>query len=48
MSISEKLSRFDFEIYEIGHQSVSLSIETSTPTEKIINSKYNIYVKSNI
>jgi hypothetical protein len=48
MSIFERLSRFDFKIYEVGHQELSLSTETSPPIEKIISYKCNTHVKSKI
>jgi hypothetical protein len=45
MNTSERLSRFDFEIYKSIIKSVSLSMKTSPLTKKIISHKYNIYTK---
>jgi hypothetical protein len=42
MSTSERLSRLDLEIHEVGHQ------ERLGPTEGIISRKYNTHVKSRI
>jgi hypothetical protein len=44
ISTSERLSRFNLEIHEVG--SASLSTGTSPPTERIISCKYNTHVKS--
>jgi hypothetical protein len=41
-STSERLSRLDLEIHEVGHQ------EHIVPTERIISHKYNNHVKSRI
>jgi hypothetical protein len=45
MSISERLSRFDLKIYEVGHQEC---LVRSFPIERIINHKYNIHIKFRI
>jgi hypothetical protein len=46
--IFERLRRVDFEIHKFDHQ-VRIAIdETSPPTKKIINHKYNIHIKSKI
>jgi hypothetical protein len=34
----ERLSQFDFEVYEVDHQSVLLLMGTSTLTKRIISS----------
>jgi hypothetical protein len=48
MSTSEKLSRFDLKIHEVGHQDRITVDETSALTERIISRKYNTHVKSKI
>jgi hypothetical protein len=48
MSTSERLSRPDFEIHEVGHQERLVVDGTSSLTERIISRKYNIHVKSRI
>jgi hypothetical protein len=48
MNISERLSRFDFEIHEVGHQERLTVDRDVTPTERIISRKYNTHIKSNI
>jgi hypothetical protein len=45
MSNSERLSRLDLKIYEVGHQEYLVIDGTSPPTKKIINHKYNVHVK---
>jgi hypothetical protein len=45
MSSSERLSRLDLKIHEVGHQE-RLAVEgTSPPTERIISHKYNTHIK---
>jgi hypothetical protein len=46
MSTSEKLSRFDLKIHEVGHQE-HLTV-TSPSTKRIISYKYNTHIKSMI
>jgi hypothetical protein len=46
MITSERLSRFDLEIHEVGH--LRASLRTSLHTERIINHKCNTHVKSRI
>jgi hypothetical protein len=48
ISISKRLSQFDFEIHEVGHQGHLAVDGTSSLTERIINRKYNTRVKSRI
>jgi hypothetical protein len=38
-----KIESTYFEIYEVGHNSVSLSTETLPTTERIINHKFNTH-----
>jgi hypothetical protein len=48
MNTSERLSRLDLKIHEVGHKERLAVDETSSPTEKIISYKYNTHVKSKI
>jgi hypothetical protein len=48
MKTSERLNRLDFEIYEVVNKNVSLSMEMSPPTDRIIGRKYNAHIKSRI
>jgi hypothetical protein len=43
MSTSERLSRFDIEIYKVDYE--KRLTRTSTTTKRIISRKYNTYVK---
>jgi hypothetical protein len=45
MSTSKKLSRLELEIHKVGHQERIAVDETSSFIERIINRKYNTYVK---
>jgi hypothetical protein len=48
ISTSERLSRFDLEIYKIGHQEL-LAVDGMPPlTERRISRKYNTHIKSRI
>jgi hypothetical protein len=48
MSTSERLSRLDLEIHEVGHQEYIAVNGTSSLTERIISREYNTHVKSKI
>jgi hypothetical protein len=48
MSTSEKLSDLILRFTKSVTKNISLSMETSSPTKKIINRKYNTHVKSMI
>jgi hypothetical protein len=44
MNTSERLSRFDIEIYKVDYE--ERLTRTTTITKRIISRKYNTYVKS--
>jgi hypothetical protein len=48
MSVFERLSQLDLNIYKVGHQKRITDDRTSPPTKKIISRKCNTYVKSKI
>jgi hypothetical protein len=48
ISISERLSRLDLEIHEVGHEERIAVDGDITPTKRIISHKYNTHIKSKI